>query len=570
MEEQKQNTGRPMKILDVTGNLALEEAYRACLEAFFNKLGWTEEQKTTHPLNAPLNLFYREEEHMCSVNPYADPNDKASQPVCRVDGSTFPAYLETFYQIPQQAETAPEREALYCALEKLILERKRTGAEEIREKMMQDSPGIGMFLTCQEWLPFLYQSEEGNLIVDMGAVQAAQDMYDMQPNLIRERIQSAGEFLVGLGDAELNKLPEGRMREYLEQLRTEGTNRIQQNTFVNCGMQKVCGQERSQLRMLPKCQVFERDQLATLQKVPAGPFTVFFEPNPEQFLEMRYDLEEKRWRTAWHPAFRLEVPVEQADGVAQDRNVPVLHTAMYDRKVMPAGGSRQAPQVSPAIVDFFRTVCGGCAPMIRRLAKFFAAVMAQNRSGLTVLQSQHQTELLRQTLQAVFHDCLVPFGEEEEPARTTEIALDELEEAALGDLFRAQLKGRSLVLVKDALPAHEELIRQLLRGEELTVSYQPKLLAPQRFRNHLHFATVTDCAETGRAFAEKLGAEVLDFTAVEQAETVQLQFSQEDLEWFRAKFLVCGLKLRALGTSGEQGEEAMTPEQDLKAFLETL
>ena len=224
--------------------------------------------------------------------------------------------------------------------------------------------------------------------------------------------------------------------------------------------------------------------------------------------------------------------------------------------------------ISNEIESFFWHLCGSDISLVEKLSLAFAQIMSPKKGGMTILLSQHNSPLLQKTFNVIFENDIVKFSKTPSINKIVKTKY-------MMDLFLAQFENKSVVFIRDILPheSNTKAFRRMLNGRP--VSVKSNFLPNQSYHNHLHFVCVTPDRNKAKDLQKKFKATLIDLSPTETPIS-SINFSEDDIHWFRTAFTLYGLKLQTLRNSNVPNPSPFlspvpsptpTLEEELRQFL---
>ncbi len=258
--------------------------------------------------------------------------------------------------------------------------------------------------------------------------------------------------------------------------------------------------------------------------------------------------------------------------VPSHAEVSYLHTQKYLPLVSSPLLANEPPHFLQSI--FFFT--GGNETAIDELSKLLANIAAPTprKKQLSVIYTKHNCEAIRGFLYQAFNrKVLYPPDSTTSGTRHTSFLSVILQKKNLIGLLEAQVQGKILLLVDDALPSpsRESIFRDLIRGKKITVpdEYDSTL----SFHNHMHIVYVTDNEALSKTLVGKYHANLVDLSPYEQPWTGCDLLTDKEILWVQHNLFLHGcLRNHRPNPKKKPRKKATAPasnyvDQDIQDFL---
>ena len=209
-------------------------------------------------------------------------------------------------------------------------------------------------------------------------------------------------------------------------------------------------------------------------------------------------------------------------------------------KHLPLAKNKTIQWVPEGAFFFLQHMCGTDLGLIDQFSMFLSQVFSPIESGLTVLLSPKNNDILKSSLEKILDISLVK--KEGQPWSLNRLS----KKQHLKTLFLKQTDGASALLATAApvSPANIPILSKLSKGKPISIVTSQ--FPPQHFKNTLHIICITSDRKKAMDLHDVMKARVIDFSVLETKIKTPFDLSEFDLQWLRTTFLLHGLKLRTL------------------------
>ncbi|MGM9566019.1 hypothetical protein [Evtepia sp.] len=258
--------------------------------------------------------------------------------------------------------------------------------------------------------------------------------------------------------------------------------------------------------------------------------------------------------------------------VSRRADVSYLHTQKY----LPLVSSPLLANEPSHFLQSLFFFTGGNETAIDELSKLLANIAAPTprKKQLSVIYTKHNCEAIRSFLyQAFDRKDFFPLNFTAIGTKRPSFLSSILQKKNLIGLLEAQVQGRLLLLLDDALPppSRESIFRDLIRGKKITVP--DKYDSTLSFHNHMHFVYVTDNETLSKTLVGKYHANLVDLSPYEQPWTGKDSLTPKEILWVQHNLFLHGCRCNHRPNPKKKPRKKATApasnyvDQDIQDFL---